>query len=160
MNILELLEDYQRHYSCGDIIEIIKEDRAEFSTTVNIWKHNYTLFIEAHQTEGRMVLNFFPDIKVQTGKIIDAIMLCNYLNSQYTYSGKIVLLEDIEASFCYKVLLDINNIENPSVSLILMLIVDAGKFLARFNGILCDISYTPKTFEAIQKDIENTGICG
>jgi len=155
MNILELLEDFQKHYSCDGDIEIINEEVVELLTTLNIGNHDYTLFIEANQDEQRIMLNFYPEIKVQTGKIIDAIMLCNYFNSQYTYIGKIVLVEDIEACFCYKVLLDINNIENPSVSLILMLIVDAGNFLERFNEILCDISYTPKTFEKIQKELES-----
>ena len=155
MNVLELLEDFQRHYSCSDDIEIVNKRIAQLSTALNLGKYNYTLFIEANQDEQRIMLNFFPEVNVQTGKIIDAIMLCNYLNSQYKYSGKLVLLEDIQASFCYKVLLDINNIENPSVSLILMLIVDAGSFLERFNGIICDVAYTPTTFEAIQKGLES-----
>ncbi len=158
MKILELLEDFQKYYSCNDDIEIYNESIAEISTTLNIGNHDYTLFIEANQDEQRIMLNFYPEIKVQTGKIIDAIMLCNYLNSRYNYSGKIVLLEDIEACFCYKVMLDINNIENPSLSLILMLLVDAGNFLERFNEILCEISYTPKTFEAIQKGLESEGV--
>ena len=155
MDILELLKDFKRTYSCNNDIEIINENIAELATTLNIGKHHYTLSFKTNQKDPRIMLNFYPEVKVQSGKIIDAIMLCNYLNCQYYYNGGVVLLADIEACFCYKVLLDINNIEKPTVSLLLRLLADATHFFQRFNGIICDIAYTPKTFEAIQRDIEN-----
>lgn len=160
MNLIELLEDFQTQIECEGDIEIIDDDIAQLLTTVIIGGQTFSLFIETNQEKQRIVINLFPDFVVQTGKLIDAIMLFNYLNYTYNYRGRVALRETSKASICYKTILDVNDIENLSVILLARVLADGIKFFERFSGIISDIAFTPKTFEAIQRDIETKGICG
>jgi hypothetical protein len=127
-------------------------------TKLTIKGQDYEVQIRGLESRQVIALNVYFPITVIEGKFVDATMLCNRINQDRNYSGKITL--DDKGLITSKALLFVEDLMQLKKMVYLMLDSCCALF-ERYSEALTAVAQTTKTYETIRdqecqhKAIEN-----
>ncbi|MEI8032978.1 MAG: YbjN domain-containing protein [Chlorobiaceae bacterium] len=127
------------------------KETCEASLHLSVSNQSYRTFIEADEKREMFFLYMYAPFSVIEGKFVDACMLFNFLNDQYTYRGKLTVLDD--GAIRYKECIDLDRLEPNMAMIDNMVSSGVGLFRDHCEAIAA-VALTRKTYEAIREDYD------
>ncbi len=153
MHLAKLIEEFVAEQDWGndEVERDVEAGTSRFRTNLSINNQSFRLFIESNEERELLFLYLYPPFSVIEGKSVDACLLFNYLNDQYSYRGRLVISDS--GSICYKDIIDVEKIEHHTAMIDNMLCSGFHLFENHIEAIAA-VALTKKTYESIRAEYD------
>lgn len=132
--------------------EIINDENdgcLELLTTLMITNQLCTLFIKGDENSHQFLMMLSLPFHVNIEKFSDACKLFNFINSRFTFPGRIEV--DENNKICYKEIIDTENIQ-PSTDILNGMIDNGTRFITDFLEAVAAVALTAKSYDLIRHE--------
>lgn len=116
-------------------------------TRLTIKKQDYEVQINGLESQQVIALSVYSPVTVKEGKFIDATMLCNLINQNRDYSGKISLND--QGLITCKALFFVEELQ-PLKKMIYQMLDNCCALFDRYSEAITAVAETTKTYETIR----------
>ena len=123
----------------------------ELLTTLMIHNQLCTLFFKGNEKSNQFIMTLSLPFHVNIEKFSDACKLFNFINSRFTFPGRIVVGDDKQ--ICYEEIIGTENIQ-PSIDILNGMLNNGTRLIAGFLEEIAAVVLTEKSYELIRHEYQ------